>query len=604
MKQEVASVSGALLDAGARLARRAPLSRITTAVIATEAGLSSVRFFDAYADLSTFLIDLYHYEFLRPGRAEVEAVIARMPAGIERTQAASQAYLNFCLKIRGLRQWTIEARAQPAFDLAYQRASLGFQALIRNEIKPLGFVDVEGAARLYAAMIYEITAVEMHDSHENTSLRRCLWRLINFSERPVRHFPSRASVSAFPRSAATTTARQRLLRAGEQLLKDSGDPAALTLETLLARADVEHESFGTNFGDLNTFKIALVQSWTEQHMARCLAASQGLPPGPERLHAFLTAAWDAQIAQRGNRLLMKALLRTDREMRERIVARIQSFTRITATEYQALGVSSAQAMARLFIAASSELVECEEAANTPLPRLRETFWQIFDPLTAGTRAVSGRRARPRPLADTAQTSFLTLQVGETRDGKPRKRPSARARAELCRRVVEAGDHLLLSGEPVEQLTAARLALLAGVEVTDVERCYPEFNAYLTELMVFLLDEARQIAVEATAHMEYGIVRMWHGIQAYLDARLDRPATHALTRLLRGYAPAAKASRSRTGGFALVIATEFRAVGWADPVEHAHLLTALTSETVQAEHEAGRRLPDYRGIIHDFLKRGG
>lgn len=604
MQQEIASVSGALLDAGARLARRTSLSRITTAVIATEAGLPSIRFFDAYPDLETFLIDLYHYEFLRPVRAAVEAVIARMPAGIERTQAASQVYLNFCLKGRGLRQWTIEARAQPAFDAAYQRASLGFQALIRNEIKTLGFVDVEGAARLYAAMIYEVTAVEMHDGHENTALRRCLWRLLNFRDRPVLHFPARAIVSPFPLAATTATARQRLLRAGEQLLKNTGDPAALTLEALLAQAHVERDSFDTGFGDLNTFKVALIQSWAEQYMAHCLAAVQGLPPGTERLHAFLMAAWDALIAQRGNRLLMKALLLTDREVRERIASRIQSFTRITALEYQALGVPSAQAVARLQIAASAELGEREEAANAPLPRLRETFWQIFDPLTTGTRAASGKSVRQRVSADTAQTTFLTLQVGDVRGGKPRKRPNARTRAELCRRVVEAGDHLLLSGEPVEQLTHGRLALLAGVEVADAERCYPEFNAYLTDLMMFLLDEARDIAVEATANMEYGVTRLWHGIQAYLDARLDRRATHELSRLLRGYAPAAQASRSRSGGFSLVISTEFRAIGWPDPVEHGHLLTALTSETVQAEHETGRRLPEYRGIIHDFLKRGG
>ena len=603
MNPQTVSVSGALLDAGARLARRAPLSRVTTAVIATEAGLPSVRFFDAYNDLGTFLIDLYHYEFLRPVRAEVESVLARLPAGVERTQAASQVYLNFCLKCRGLRQWTIEARTQPAFDLAYQRASLGFQTLICNELKSFGFVDVEGASRLYAAMIYEITAVEMHNGHENTAMRRCLWRLMSPSDRPVRHLPGRASVSTIRPATTTAAARQRLLRAGERLLKNTGDPAALTLDALLAQANVEHDSFDTGFGDLNTFKVTLIQSWAEQHMARCLAAAQGLPPGTERLHAFLTAAWDAQIAQRGNRLLMKALLLTDHEVRERIASRIQSFTRITAFEYQALGVPSAQAVARLLIAASSELVEREEAANAPLPRLRETFWQIFDLLTVGTRATSGKKVRRRPADDAVQTTFLTLQVGGIGEKKSRKRPSARASAELCRRVVEAGDHLLLSGEPVEQLSYGRLALLAGVEASDVERCYPNFKAYLTDLMVFLLDEAREFAVEATANMEYGVTRMWRGIQAYLDARLDRRATHDLVRQLRGYAPAARASRSRSGGFSLVIATEFRAIGWPDPVEHAHLVTALISETVEAEYEAGRRLPDYRGIIYDFLKRG-
>ena len=52
MQQAMTSHASALVEAGLRLSRRVPLSRVTTAVIATEAGLPSLRFFDAYPDLT------------------------------------------------------------------------------------------------------------------------------------------------------------------------------------------------------------------------------------------------------------------------------------------------------------------------------------------------------------------------------------------------------------------------------------------------------------------------------------------------------------------------------------------------------------------------
>ncbi len=604
MQHAIKSHADALLEAGLRLSRRIPLSRATTAVIATEAGLPSVRFFDAYPDLNGYLIDLYQQHFLQPVQRQIQDTLMRMPPGIERTRAATQIYLDFCLKQRGLRRWTIEARSSPEFDVAYIRATQGFQTLARTELQPLGFTDIGGAARLFAAMVYDISAVEMQDGQEHAGMRQCLWRLLGYTDRPVLSFPARPSVLALPQ-ATTATPRQRLLRAGEQLLKDKkGDPAALQLEPLLVQADVDRDSFDTSFGDLKTFQVALMQTWTEQFMAGCLAASQGLPPGTERLHAFMTAGWDGNLNQhRGYRLLMKALVTTDAEVRARILTRVHSFTRIVAMEYQALDVSSPQGMAHLFIAASTELVEAEEAACTALPRLRETFWQMFDPFTAGVRAHSRRNRRLPTPVEAGQSSFLTIHYGDTPAPRRRRRLSAAAATALRLRLVEAGNRLLCSGASVIELTSDRLTLLAGVESEEFTACYPDFSAYLTELLTFLLDEARDFTVEATAHQSPGIARMWRGVEAFLDARLDRPAIHELSRLLQGYVAAARLSRSRSSGFVRIFATEFQSAGWPDEQESAQLMVALVSETVQAEYEAGRRLPEYRATLHAFLTRG-
>ncbi|MGH8453073.1 MAG: hypothetical protein ACRESW_00830, partial [Nevskiales bacterium] len=604
MQQAMTSHSAVLLEAGVRLARRAPLSRITTAVIATEAGLPSVRFFDAYPDLTHYLIDLYQQHFLLPTRELIEVAQARLPPGIERTRTVTQIYFDFCLKHHGLRRWTIEARSWPGFEAAYRRDSKGLQALARIEIQPLGFSDIEGAARLYAAMLYEITTVEMQDGHEHGGLRQGLWRLLGFTDRPVLSFPARPAVVALPQ-AMTVTPRQRLLRAGEQLLRDKGgDPDVLQLDALLARADVDQASFEAAFGDLKNFQLVLVQSWAEYFMTSCLAASQGLAAGTERIHAFMTTAWNCNLhQQRGYRLLMKALLARDEELRARILTRVHSFTRIVATEFQALGVPSPQAMARLFVAASTELVEVEEAAVASLPRLRETFWQWFDPLTVRIRAGARKASRLSAADDAVQGSFLSLQIGSTSDGRLRRRLSARTAAALRQQLLEAGDRLLLSGAAATDITPNRLALLAGVEPEELARCYPDFDAYRTELLALLLDEARDIAVEATAHQPPGIASIWRGIETYLDARLDRAATHELSRLLQGYPAAARFSRGRSAGFARIIATALQAIDWQHPQENAHLIIALVSETVQAEYEAGRRLPEYRATLHAFLTRG-
>jgi AcrR family transcriptional regulator len=604
MQQALKSNSAALLEAGVRLARRAPLSRMTGAVIATEAGLPSLRFFDDYPDLTHYLIDLYQQRFLRPVREQLEAMLARMPPGIERTRAIAEAYFDFCLRHRGLRRWTIEARALPGFNTAYNRASEGFQALVRGEIGVLGFIDSNAAARLCIAMVYEVTSVEMQDGEEHAGMRRCLWRLLEPTERPVQKFPPKASLPA-PVQSTTATPRSRLLQAGEHLLmqKDSA-PGELELDQLLAHAEVDRAGFEEHFGDVKTLQIALLQSWTERYMESCIAASQGMPPGVERIHAFMQAAWDSNLNEHRNyRVLMKALLATDGEIRNRILTRIRGFTRMVALEYQALGLSSPLAMARLFIAASNELVETEEAAHAAQPQLRQAFWQMFDPLTTRVRG-SRRQGKSALVPVTAgQTSFLTTHIADTPSRGRRKRLSAQALAELRQRLVEAGDRLLRSGVAVSQLSPDRLGLLAGVEPGELTTCYPDFSAYLTELLTFLLDEARDITVEATSHQPPSLARMWRGIETFLDARLDRPAIHELSRLLQGYAAAAKLSRSRSMGFVRIFAAEFQSADWPDAQESAQLMVALVSETVQAEHDASRRLPEYRSTLHAFLTRG-
>jgi TetR/AcrR family transcriptional repressor of nem operon len=600
MQQMIKSHADALIEAGLRLSRRVPLSRVTTAVIATEAGLPSLRFFDAYPDLTHYLIDLYQQHFLLPVQQQIGGVLARVPAGKERLRAIAQGYLDFCLKNRGLRRWGIEARALSEFETLYNRSSQAFQLMANNELKPLGFSDNLAAARFCSAMIYEVSLVETQEGHEHAGLRQCLWRLLEFSERPILNFATRPPTPASP-AVALETPRLRLLRAGEVLLKQRrGDLSTLELDILLAQADADRASFDACFGDISTFHVALIQLWAEGFMTRCLAASQGLPPGTERLHAFMAASWDHQHESRDYRLLMKSLLATNSEVRSRIRARIQSYTRMVAQEYQALGVASPQAMARLFIACSNELVEAEEAGNVVLPRLRETFWQMFDPLTAGTRARRGRR-KLEPM-EAGQSSFLSLPIGEVPARPRRKRLSREVLMALRQRLLEAGDRLLLSGDAVIDISPNRLALLAGVEPEELTACYPDFNVYLIELLTFLLDEARDLAVEATAHMPTGLARVRRGIEVYLDARLDRPAIHELSRLLQGYPAAAKLSRGRSRGFAHVILIELRALGWKDPQENAHLIVALTSETVQAECEAGRRLPEYRSTLHAFLSR--
>lgn len=604
MQQATKPYAEQLLDAGLRLCRRTPLSRVTTAVIATEAGLPSVRFFDAYPDLTTYLVDLYQQRFLSPVRQQLEAMLAELPPGFARTKQVTQLYLDFCLKHSGLRRWTIEARDCQDFDAAYNRASQGFQALAQVELRQLGFSDAASAARLFAAIVYEIALVEVHEGRENSGMRQCLWRLLGFSDRPVQHFTQRPAPPAVVTPSSTATSRQRLLLAGEQLLKDKGgDINALQVDLLLARANVDKDGFEAHFGDLQEFQLALVQLWTEHYMSVCLTATQGLPPGTERLHAFLEAAWDHNLrSQRSVRQLMKAMLRTDSELRERILGRVQTYTRMVAMEFQALGLPSALAMGRLFVAASTELVEAEEQAHSRLPQLREAFWQLFDPLTSGARAGHRKGARVNLEPEVAQTSFLTMQIGNVKAAKRGRRLSAEQAKELRHRLVDAGDRLLLSGAGTAALTPNRLSLLAGLEPGEFDRCYPDIRDYHTDLFTFLLDEVRDITVEATSNHAPGVERMWHGIEVFLDARLDRPAIHELSRMLQGYPEAARLSRSRSSGFVRVFATELDTAGWPDAEAHGHLVTAMVSEIVHAEYEAARRLPDFRDTLHSFLTR--
>src|SRR3984893_13569793 len=128
-QERAAATRQHLVEAGLELAEQTGLAGMSVNHIVEKAGVAKGTFFHHFGDRARFLVAL-HREFHDRLFAEITDAGAGMPAGRARLRAAAAAYLDGCLRHRGIRALLLEARAEPVITDAIARRNQQASALI------------------------------------------------------------------------------------------------------------------------------------------------------------------------------------------------------------------------------------------------------------------------------------------------------------------------------------------------------------------------------------------------------------------------------------------------------------------------------------------
>ena len=167
----------ALLDAGVRLAEAGGLANLSVNAIVGKADVAKGTFYVHFADRKEYLVAL-HRGFHDVLVEHIRTATREMRPGLERIRAGITAYLDGCLKARGVKALLLEARAEPEIGAEVQKRNRSFSRLLAAEFEEADAPDATEAARLFVAMAAELALAEAEKGQVDQTLRRQLWRLL------------------------------------------------------------------------------------------------------------------------------------------------------------------------------------------------------------------------------------------------------------------------------------------------------------------------------------------------------------------------------------------------------------------------------------------
>jgi hypothetical protein len=97
-----------------------------------------------------------------------------MPAGRDRLLAAAAAYLDGCLRHRGIRALLLEARAEPLIASAIAQRNRQAIRLIKADFTAIGWADSADGAALWNALVVEAALLELADGERRPATRSAL----------------------------------------------------------------------------------------------------------------------------------------------------------------------------------------------------------------------------------------------------------------------------------------------------------------------------------------------------------------------------------------------------------------------------------------------
>jgi AcrR family transcriptional regulator len=171
--ERAAGTRGELLDAGLRLCERVGLSGMSVNLVVQEAGLAKGTFFHHFGDRSGFLRAL-HQEFHDRLFAEITAAVAHLAPGRARLIAAADAYLDGCLRHRGVRALLLEARAEPAISQAIAERNAQAAQVLGDDFAVLGWPHPVAGAALWLGLVVEAALAEFAAGQRRPEIRTAL----------------------------------------------------------------------------------------------------------------------------------------------------------------------------------------------------------------------------------------------------------------------------------------------------------------------------------------------------------------------------------------------------------------------------------------------
>src|SRR5262245_7482761 len=160
-QDSAARTRAALIDSGLRLAERVGLAGVSVNVLVGELGVAKGTFFHHFGSRANYLLAL-HREFHERLTAEIDAATAAHPPGRDRLLAGANAYLDACLRDRGVKALLLEARAEPLIADEVGARNAQSAALTRPDFQALGWRQPVAAARLWVGLVAEAALLELH----------------------------------------------------------------------------------------------------------------------------------------------------------------------------------------------------------------------------------------------------------------------------------------------------------------------------------------------------------------------------------------------------------------------------------------------------------
>jgi AcrR family transcriptional regulator len=162
-----------LVAAGLRMAERRGLTGMSINAVVDAAGVAKGTFFHHFGDRSGFLVAI-HREFHDRLFADVLPAIVDRPRGAQRLLAGANAYLDECLRHRGIRALLLEARAEPAIAEAIAERNRLVVELVEPDFAALGWNHPADGAALWNGLVVEAALLELARGAAQPTVRGAL----------------------------------------------------------------------------------------------------------------------------------------------------------------------------------------------------------------------------------------------------------------------------------------------------------------------------------------------------------------------------------------------------------------------------------------------
>ncbi|MCK9921858.1 TetR/AcrR family transcriptional regulator [Frankia sp. AgPm24] len=158
-----------LVDTGLALAEETGLAGMSVNLIVEAAGVAKGTFFHHFEGRATFLAAL-HREFHDQLFTAITRSVAGTPHGRDRLLAATEAYLDHCLRHRGIRALLLEARAEPLVADAIAERNRQACRFLTPDFAAMGWPHPADGAALWNGLVVEAALLELaHRSRRPTT---------------------------------------------------------------------------------------------------------------------------------------------------------------------------------------------------------------------------------------------------------------------------------------------------------------------------------------------------------------------------------------------------------------------------------------------------
>jgi TetR/AcrR family transcriptional repressor of nem operon len=162
-----------MIEAGLRLAESTGIAGMSVNRVVQEAGVAKGSFFHHFGDRSGYLLAL-HRTFHDRLLSETLRASTTLPEGTERLWVAAAAYLDGCLRSRGVRALLLEARAVPAIADEIRARNEQVARLCEPQFAVMGWPHPLESARLWTGMVAEAALIEFDARGAQPALREAL----------------------------------------------------------------------------------------------------------------------------------------------------------------------------------------------------------------------------------------------------------------------------------------------------------------------------------------------------------------------------------------------------------------------------------------------